>query len=241
MRNAIVVSILAVVLAVGAASVYAGPPVAGTYKSTLGQFDEGREASSWAGTGYLGNGNVLFAQSYAGGAPTTDWLIGCPYVVNVSLIVDLVFAGNGQRIYQITYAGGYVTLGGPGTPWDGGDPSYTGNIDTFAEIRTVQYAGGVVVGAVSDYAVSAHLQNYSSSCMTWAIGNGVLLGSTPALSGVLQSVKPAGYPAWRDATCTVIGNTGHWGDVRDLTLSITGCAVSTERSTWGNVKSLYRD
>ena len=234
MRNAILISILTVVLVAGAASVYAGPPVNGTYKSSNGQFDEGREASSWAaGGGFLSTGGVLHAESWDGAALGGDWKIVCPQVVSVSLIVDLVFGGNGQRIYQIDYSGGYITLGGVGTPWSGGDPSYTGAIDTYTEIRTVLYSANVKVGSVSDHAVSAHLQGYTQSCMTWAIGNGAWLGETPA-------PKPAGYPTFLDPACGNTATTGHWGDITDLTLSVTGCAVGTKEATWGNVKSLYR-
>jgi hypothetical protein len=236
MRNAILISILTVVLLVGAASVYAGPPINGTYKSTLGQFDEGREASSWAaGGGFLSTGGILHAESWDGVGLGADWKIVCPQVVSVVLIVDLVNgAGNGQRIYQIDYSGGYITLGGPGTPWNGGDPSYTGLIDTYTEIRTVQYVSNVKVGSVSDHAVSAHLQGYTQSCMTWGIGNGAWLGESPA-------AKPAGYPAYLDSSCNPAALSGHWGSITDLTLSITGCAVGTENATWGKVKSLYRD
>jgi len=242
MRNAILVSVLAGVMVLGSAVVEAGAPLSGTYKSTLGQFDEGTQATTWSGAGYTAVGNRLFAQSYAGGVPTADWIIGCPIAINVFMYSNTVVGGNGHKSYIITYAGGYTSLGGPGNPWDGGDAVYTGNIDTFVETRTEQYAGGVIVGAVSNYNVSAHLQGYASTCVAWAIGNGVLIGSIPALSGALQNVKPAGYPAFHDANCNpMAGGSGDWGDVRDLTLSITGCAVATEPSTWGNVKSLYRD
>jgi hypothetical protein len=234
MRNAILISILTVVLVTGAVSVYAGPPINGTYKSSSGQFDEGREASSWAGGGFLGTGGILHAESWDGAALGGDWKVVCPQVVGVTLIVDLVFGGNGQRIYQIDYTGGYITLGGPGTPWYGGDPSYTGSIDTYVEIRTVLYTGGVKVGSVSDHSVSAHLQGYTETCMTWGIGNGAWLGESPA-------AKPAGYPTYLDSSCGAIAGPGHFGTVTDLTISVTGCAVSTQPTTWGNVKSLYRD
>lgn len=234
MRNAILISILTVVLVAGAASVYAGPPINGTYKSSLGQFDEGREASSWAaGGGFLSTGGVLHAESWDGGTLGGDWKVLCPQVVSVTLIVDLVFGGNGQRIYQIDYTGGVIELGGAG-PWGNGDPVYTGIIDTYVEIRTVLYAAGVKVGSVSDHAVSAHLQGYTQSCMTWGIGNGAWLGESPA-------AKPAGYPDYRLASCTPAPDSGHWGDITDLTISVTGCAVSAETKTWGSVKSLYRD
>jgi len=234
MRNAILISILTVVLAVGAASVYAQPPVNGTYKSSNGQFDEGREASSWvAGGGFLSTGGVLHAESFDGAALGGDWKIVCPQVVTVSLIVDLTFGGNGQRIYQLDYAGGYIELDGGG-PWGGGDPSYTGVIDTYVEIRTVQYVGGAKTGSVSDHSVSAHLQGYPQSCMTWGIGNGAWLDESP-------NVKPANYPTFLDPACGATATTGHWGTFSDLTISVTGCSVAAQEATWGSVKALYRE
>lgn len=230
MRNAILISIFTAVLVVGSVAVYAGPPANGTYKSTNGDFDEGREASSWAAGDFVGVGNVLHAESWDGATFGTDWKVLCPQVANVFLVVDLVVGGTGQRIYQITYAGGTIELGGTG-PWAGGDAQYTGLIDTYTEVRTIQYVGGAVVGAVSNHSVSAHLQGYTASCMTWGIGNGVWLGN---------GVAPAGYPDYRDAACAS-GGSGHYGDIRDLTISVQGCAVATEQSTWGGVKSIYRD
>jgi len=246
MRNAILVSILTVVLVVGAAAVYAGPPVAGTWKSTNGDFDEGTATSSWTagGPGYLGLGNILYGRSTSGGVFTNDWSINCPVVVSVVTLVP-PSGPNSNAIYLLTYAGGYITLGGPGNPWNGGDAVYTGTIDTYNEVRTVQYVGGKIVGAVSDHSVSAHIVGYSQSCVAWAIGNGVLRGTTPnALFSAppLQSVKPAGYPDYPNTTCTLLPvGIGHWDDIRDLTLTVQGCAVATQPSTWGSVKSLYRN
>lgn len=233
MRNAILVSILTAVLVVGSASVYAGPPLNGTYKSSSGDFDEGREASSWAAGNFVGVGNVLHAESWDGVTFGVDWKVLCPVVTNVFVVLDLVDGnGNGQRIFQITYAGGTIVLGGTG-PWAGGDAQYVGIISNYSEFRTVQYQNFVVVGAVSNHNVSAQLLGYAV-CMTWGIGNGAWLGQSPA-------AKPADYPDYRDANCNPGPADGHWGDIRDLTVSVTGCTVSTEQSTWGGVKSLYRD
>ena len=247
MRNAILVSILTVVLVVSAAAVFAGPPVSGTWKSTNGDFDEGTATTKWAATSYIGAGNVLYGRSFAGGVFTNDWTISCPTVVAVTPIVP--FAGaNGNAIYMFTYSGGYVTLGGPGNPWNGGDAVYTGVIDTYTEIRTIQYASSKIVGAVSDHSVTAHIQGYTESCITWGIGNGVLRGgSSPSLPlpfnyGVLQSVKSAGYPDYHDAACASFTSAaGHWDDIRDLTISVTGCAVATDPTTWGAIKAKYRN
>jgi hypothetical protein len=235
MRNAILISILTAVLVAGSVAVYAGPPANGTYQSLNGDFDNGREASSWApgGGGYLGVGNVLHAESWDGATFGVDWQILCPQVVNTFLVLDMLDAnGNGQQIWQITYAGGTVVLGGTG-PWAGGDAQYTGIIDTYSEFRTVQFQNFAVVGAVSNHAVSAHLQGYTASCMTWGIGNGAWLGMSP-------NAKPADFPDYRDANCSAGPTEGHWGNFTDLTISVQGCAVSTEQSTWGAVKSLYR-
>ena len=243
MRNAILVSIVTVVLAVGAAAVYAGPPIAGTYKSTLNQFDEGTATTGWSAGGYFGTGGLIFARSYAGGVFTNDWAVNCAAVASAVLIVPK-FGANGQEIWQITYApGSGVQLGGPGNPWDGGDAVYNGIIDSYVEIRTVQYVSNKIVGAVSDHAISAHIVGYPESCAAWAIGNGVLIGATTnALFTypILQSVKAANYPDFKTAGCFSTNGPGHWDDIRDLTLSITGCAVKTEQSTWGAVKSMYR-
>jgi hypothetical protein len=240
MRNAILVSVLAAVLMAASATAFAGAPINGTYKSTSGDFDEGTAATSSSGAaGYLSVGNVLYAQSVVGLVFTSDWLIGCPMIASVIILGSSPITGGVNVDYMITYTGGYVQLGGPGTPWNGGDPSYSGALDTFVEFRTTQYVGGVVKGSVSDFTVAGHLQGYPQTCMTWAIANGSLRGGTGFVAP-LQSVKPAGYPDYHNALCAVAGTTGHFDDVRDITLSIVGCAVATTPSTWGAVKSIYR-
>jgi len=234
MRNVILVSILAGVLAVGAVSAYAGPPADGIYKSTDGDFDEGREASSWPGTnGFLSPGNVLHAESWDGFTLGGDWKILCPTVVDTLLIFSTVSAGTGHMAYLITYSGGYIELGGAG-PWAGGDALYTGVIDKYYESRSMQFVDGDMVGSVSDHSVDAHIVGYLESCVLFGIGNGVWLGGSP-------DAKTVGYPDYRDATCAAGPTNGHWGDIRDLTLTVLGCEVSTERATWGAVKALYRD
>jgi hypothetical protein len=246
MRKSILFLLVTAVMVVSSAVVHAGPPIAGTYKSTDGDFDEGTATTGWDAGGYLGTGNVFFAR-----ATSIDWTIGCSTVTAAVLLVPK-FGPNGQEIWQITYApGAAVNLSGPGNPWDGGDAVYVGITDYQNEIRTVQYVNNAVVGAVSDHSLGAHLPAYPQSCVLWGIGNGVLRGGTPPGNPpftypTLQSVKPAGYvgfPVPGAPTCTLAApgvGTGHWDDIRDLTISITGCAVATQQSTWGNVKAMYR-
>jgi len=245
MRNAILISLMTVMVA-SAAAVYAGPPVSGTWKSTNGDFDEGTATSQANGgiNSYLTVPAMLYGRSYSGGF-TNDWEIACPQSVNVTpLTGPLGSTGNGNYIFLITYAGGYLNLGGPGNPWNGGDAVYSGVIDTYTEVRTIQWVNNAVVGAVSDHSVTAHIQGYPESCVTWGIGNGVLRGGDyPFFNyGVLQSLKPANYPDFHSYNCVLSPTPyGHWDDIRDLTISITGCAVATEPTTWGAVKAKYRD
>ncbi len=224
---------IALVITTLAIPAFAGPPLNGTYKSSLGDFDEGRESTSWLGGGFLSTGNVLHAQSWDGSTLGGDWEILCPQVVTVTLLVDMVSGGNGQRIYRIDYAGGFLKLGGAG-PWAGGDLSYFGPLDTCVEIRTIIFADDVKVGSVSDHSVSGHFNGYSQTCLTVAIGNGVWLGESP-------TVTPANYPTNNDTSCNPTASSGHFGDITDLTLSITGCSLSAQSATWGSVKAMYRN
>src|SRR6185369_2662016 len=102
---------------------------------------------------------------------------------------------------------------GPGNPWNGGDAVYSGVIDTYTEVRTIQWVNNAVVGAVSDHSVTAHIQGYPESCISWAIGNGVLRGGDYPFfnGGVLQSLKPANYPDFHLYNCVLSPVPyGHW-------------------------------
>jgi len=253
MRNAILVSILTVVLVTGAAAVYAGPPVAGTYKTSapFSAFDEGTATTSWAPGGFFSVGNTIYGRSSSGGVFTSDWTLGCAVVSAATLIVPK-FGASGQEVWKIDYApGALFVIGSAGNPWNGGDPSYTGVMDYYFEMRTVQYSNNKITGAVSDHAFGAHIQGYNDNCMEWAIANGALIGATPpglppfdyaALPNPPLSVKSAAYPGFPGPGCALLPTgVGHWENIGDITMTITGCVVGTQPSTWGNVKSMYRN
>jgi len=236
MKSGILVLGLAATVAFGATIALAQAPVDGTYKTSLGDFLEGRSSNAWLAPNtphVFGNG--LHGQSWDGATLGTEWEISCPTIANVVLLYDLVIGGNGHRAYLITYVGGTVTLDGSG-PWGGGDPSYNGVIDTYTETRTEQYAGGVLVGHNSNHSVSAHIVGYPADCVAFGIGNGVLIGDTDpnVIPGTDTNVLPADYPAF----CLAVPD-GHWGDVTDLTLSVQGCLVPVEETSWGAVKAIY--
>jgi hypothetical protein len=225
--------ILVAIMVAIALPVLAGEPVNGTYKSSLGQFDEGRESSWWSFDGFVSNLNTMHAESWNGSTLGGDWKLMCPFVVNVNLIDDTVNgAGNGHRIYMLTYIGGFLELSGTG-PWTNGDAVYTAWIVQQTEIRTIQYIGNAMVGSVSDHQILAKFPPAGTLCAAVGIGNGVWLGSGAA--------APAGYPTYRDPNCLLRDVAGSWGDVRDITISIHGCVVGTEEVTWGTVKAMYKD
>ncbi len=242
MRKRFIILVAACALiSVTAGLALAQPPVNGTFKTTNGDFLEGRSSTSWSSqTGRLMGGNVLNIESFDGATLGAQWRVYCMQVVNVFLVADLTFFGNGSKIYQITYAGGVFELDGSG-PWGGGDPTYTGVVDSYTETRTIQYVAGNITGANSNHSVSGHLNGYTAGCIALAVGNGVLIGDTDPnlVPGTDTNVKPADYPAFLDPNCGATRVFGRWGNVGDITLTVSGCLVPAEEKTWGGVKKLY--
>lgn len=242
MRNAIAVLVLVMVAAIAVPAVQAQPPIDGTWKTTNGDFLEGRESTSWSAPGALHPalggrlqpGNTFNAASWNGGTLGTEWAISCPFIVNVIPIFPNVVNGNGFDIYQIIYAGGTITLDGSG-PWGGGDPSYTGIITTYIETRTVNYVNYQVVGANSTHSIDADIIGYTDDCVTFGIGNGAWIGDTDG------GPKPAGYPAFIDNACTATPTLGRWGLTTNMTLTVKGCLVPVENKSWGSIKSMYTE
>jgi hypothetical protein len=143
--------------------------------------------------------------------------------------------GNGQKIWKVTYTGGYCWLDGGG-PWAGGDASYTGTVSTWNAIVTETYLGFVEVGTVRNHNATAKFDHYNDQCMSLSVTNIEKLDDT---SG---AALPADYPVfWDWVGCAPSGTTGEWGDVDSITMSIIGCVVATEQKSWGSVKAMYRD
>jgi hypothetical protein len=235
--KAVIVVLLSIIIAVPA---LAGPPANGTYKSTDigGTMDPGRYSEYWFGAKLAVN-NTLNEQSWDGAVLGAQWHWYCPWIVSapVLLLNTVNGAGNGQKVWNVAYTGGYCWLAGPGAPWDGGDASYMATIDTWTAVVTETYANFVEVGTVRTHAASATFTGYNDACMALTISNTEKLGDTDG--GPL----PANYPNfWDWFSCSDVGTAGpgEWGDVDAITFTIQGCTVATEEKTWGAVKSLYR-
>ena len=134
-----------------------------------------------------------------------------------------------------TFIGGYIWLSGTG-PWANGDPDYYGVIDNYTEFETIQYSNWIPIAAVTNVQAIAHFDNYPSQCMAFYIGNGTRVASTEVGDPV-----PPDYPALIDQSCNPTRTEGAFWDFTSVTLSIAGCEVSTEETTWGAIKSIYSD
>ena len=236
-------TVIALLLILGmAVPVMAGAPANGTWKSTdlggpvlLGTYSE-----YWPAGTKLTVNNTLNEQSWDGATLGTQWWWYCPWqVAPPTLVLDNVDgAGNGIKIWRVDYTGGYCWLSGTG-PWGTGDPSYLALIDSWTDIVTETYAAFVEVGTVKTQNAAGTFQGYNLDCMTLSLANKEKLGDTNG--GPL----PAGFPNFWDWTiCADVGTDGpgEWGEVDDITLTITGCeTVPVEEKTWGAVKQIYSE
>lgn len=220
-----------------ATSAQAGAPLLGTYTSQAGDVSHGRHTESFANVGeFLTIGNAVNAASWDGATLGVQWSYSCPDISSTLLIADLVnpVTGDGQKIYKKYFTGGTFVLNGTGEAWDGGDASYAGVINFFSETTTIIYSNFQRVNAVTDITWTGHFSGLGYPCVQWA-ANGATLGDTSG-GGTL----PVGFPPFVNPTDCSLGRThGIWWQDSDVTMTIYGCTVPTQESTWGNVKALY--
>jgi hypothetical protein len=220
-----------------AVSAQAGPPLTGTFTSEAGQVSHGRHTESFANAGdFLTVGNAVNAASWNGATLGVQWSYSCPDIVSTVLLADLVnpVTGDGQKIYKKTFTGGTFAMNGAGEAWDGGDATYTGVISYYSETTTIIFGNFERVNAVTDITWSGHFDGPGYPCVQWA-ANGATLGDTSD-----GSMLPAGFPPFANPTdCSLGRSHGIWWQDSDVTMTIYGCTVPSEESTWGNIKALY--
>jgi hypothetical protein len=238
-RFAIASVTLAVLLL--AATTYAGPPLNGTYQSTDlgGDMQVGRYTESFAAPGGgLDPGVTYNGESWSGTALGQQWTFYCGTMVAPPvLLVDTVnpSTGNGNRTYMKIYVSGDFWLSGAG-PWANGEPQYTGIIDSYTIFETISYTNWERTAAIFNIDATAHFDGFTT-CMTFGIGNGTQEGGTD-----WGDTKPGNYPdLLQQGTCSPGVPYGTWWDVVTITLTITGCSVPVEETTWGGIKALYTE
>jgi hypothetical protein len=230
----IIILILTLVQTAGA-----NAPLPGIYKSTDlgGTILLGRGTESWPATGAGGQiGNTQHGASWDGSTLGTQWEVSCPAISSPpQVITDTRNAnGDGEVTYRTYYVGGQVILNGTGEAWDGGDAVYTATVVTYVDITTYTFQSWVPVGSVTSVNLQATVDGYDK-CVEFAIGNSVGRGATDYLP------LPPDYPCFLDPnTCGCDRVRGGWGDVSAITMVLSGCAVPTEPTTWGSIKSMYR-
>ena len=220
---------------------FAGPPADGTYTSTDigGSMLPGRYSESWFNT-KLSVNNTLNEASWDGSTLAGQWHWYCPWIVSPpTLLLSTVDGlGNGNKIWKVTYTGGYCWLDGGG-PWAGGDAFYLANINTWNAIVTETYANFVEVGTIRNHDATATFTGYPTDCMSLSVSNTEKINDTNHVAPL-----PAGYPDFMDWNgCVTRPNDtpGEWGDVDGITFTIFGCTpLATKQSTWGGVKSMYK-
>ena len=216
---------------------FAGPPLPGTYKSTDlgGTVLTGRYSETWNGGPMMMN-NTVNEASWDGATLGGEWTWSCAYVAGPPVLVwdGLNGNGDGQKIWQVSYIGGTAILDGSG-PWGNGEPFYTATVDTWEATVTEQYVGFVEVGTIKTVNATASIVGPAEwdLCIVLALSNLEKHGDGPTHPGF-------GYPGFIDNTCSPAGGPGEWGEVDDITYSILGCTISTEETSWGQVKALYR-
>jgi hypothetical protein len=221
----------------------AGAPVNGTYQTTDidpgGQLELGRYSEAFAAPGGgLASGVTYHAQSWDGSDLGLQWVYSCGTMIAPPLLlVDNVNGdGNGNRTYLKTFVGGEFWLSGTG-PWANGDAEYTGIVDTYSMIETITYTNWNRIAAIFNIDATGHFDNYASSCISFGIGNGSQAGSTDWG----DPVDPNYPDLLEQGTCDPVMTLGTWWNMHTITLTIKGCTIPVEESTWGAVKAMYSE
>jgi hypothetical protein len=211
-----------------------GPPAAGTYLSQDigGLMLNGRFSESYVGGSPGEIGNTIYAQSFDGSTLGTQWNLSCVSIAaSPTLISDSRdVSGTGSVIYITQYDEGTFFLDSSG-PWADGSESYTGIVLTFENTSTHQYVLGDLVAVTSNVTIYGMFDGYSD-CMQFVLSNSATLGSSP-------DPKPADYPDFMDDFCGSGTQIGAWGVVPTITLTIQGCSVDNDATSFGTLKTRW--
>jgi hypothetical protein len=228
----VVIALVITLSVLAALPAMAAAPLDGTYKSLDGDMEVGKFSESWYGGGQGQIGNTVHSMSYdITGAAGGEWRIWCPSLAAEPLLIadNRDASGTGQVEYQSTYDGGYFWLTGSGL-WGGGDADYTGYFTSYIHNTTFIFFNNVPISYTTNAQMEGFFDGYCKCILV--VANGASVGN---------GAQPTDFPPFLEPSCGEnTGLTGEWGDVADITMTIYECASSTEKSSWGAIKSLYR-
>ncbi|MBD3179938.1 MAG: hypothetical protein GF417_10235 [Candidatus Latescibacteria bacterium] len=218
----------------------AGAPIDGTYMTMNGTLLPGRVSEAWCSypTYKAGvPGNMQNAMSWDGSDLETQWRVwGMAIDQNGAVLnaEDIDGNGDGYREYITHYNGGKFWLSGAHI-W--GDEDYYGTLDYYRVTSTMTIQGGQVVGIVSNVYFTGVFDDYAGCAIDYTIASAIRVWASDS-----GDPKPADYPPF---ICSVdqTGGYGSDGELFDgccITCNIS-CETDAEKSSWGAVKSFYRE
>ena len=137
--------------------------------------------------------------------------------------------GNGWIDYATNYVGGEFWLDGDHV-WGNGTGDFGGTVTYFNVAARVSYIGWETVGVTSNIFMRGTFNDCPGCAVEYAISNAMLVWRTGS-----PAPMPVGYPSFECGAAM-----GELFDVCCARAYIYCQTVSTEQSTWGGIKSLYR-
>ncbi len=206
-------------------------PKDGIYATSAGTILSGRSSEAWcSGEGPGRPGNTENAMSWDGANLGAQWKIygmASSGAVETARYFDAY--GNGWIDYTTNYAGGSFWLSSTGA-WGDGSTDYSGAVTYFNVGARVTYYGWSPVGVTSNILMSGSFNDCAGCAIQYSIDNAMLIWQTG-----YPTAMPADYPPF---LCSA--TAGELYDVCCIIMKVYCTPVSTDQSTWGSIKSLYR-
>ena len=227
-----IVFTLTIIMATSAFGVCVNAPKGGIYTTENGTCLGGRFSEAWcSGLGAGRPGNTENGLSWNGASLGTQWMLW-GMTVDASGAVETAryfnAAGTGWINYVTNYTGGQFWLSRNGL-WGYGTVDYTGVVDYYNISARVNYVAWQPVGVTSNITMEGTFDE-CPNCTLSIMGNGLLIWQTG-----YQTPMPANYPPF---LCNA--TTGELFEACCPVIEIYCEPVSTESSTWGGIKALYR-
>ena len=208
-------------------------PKDGIYSTSNGTILGGRASEAWCTGGGPGQvGNTENAMSWDGtnlGAQWNVWGMTIDAAGAVETARHFDSRGNGWIDYATNYTGGQFWLSGDHI-WGNGTTDYTGTLTYYNVGARVNYVGGQPVGVTSNIFLTGIFDDCPNCSIEYAISNALLVWRTG-----YPTAMPASYPPFQyDAS------TGELFDACCAVAKIYCNPLSTNPSTWGGIKALYR-